>query len=170
MRNTFRYALVILFFTYSISSCSDINEPEWEIAYKNDKDGNALVGSKQELINAIRLGVPVKIAWGGKGSKHSIEHISEPIWIAILDEKEVIAHLEPQVLSVIDWDSLSAKYSDSSKLKEEWRVVISTKGEFDAIWYDKKENRQIKRIPQNHTISWFVKNSTEAQANPFFEE
>ncbi len=136
---------IILFFTCLFSSCYPIkkNEPEWKIAYKNDKDGNTILGSKEELINSIRQGSLIRIGWGGKESNHSIEHISEPVWIAILDEKEVIAHLEPQVLSVIDWNSLSAKYSDSSKLKEEWRVVISTKGEFDAIWYDKKENRQI---------------------------
>lgn len=170
MRSAFKYTLVILFLAYSISSCSNVTEPEWEIAYKNDKDGNAILGSKEELINSIRQGVPVRIAWGGKSNSHSIEHISEPIWIAILDEKEVIAHLEPQVLSIIDWNSLSAKYTDSSKLNVEWRVVISTKGEFDAIWYDKKENRQIKRTPQNHTISWFVKNPTENKAKSFFEE
>ena len=112
---------------------------DWEMAYKNDKNGNAIEGSKQTLINAIRQGVPVRIGWGAKGADHSIEHISEPIWIAILDQQEVIAHLDPQVLSVINWVELSASYSDSTKLKEEWRVVLTTKGEFDAIWYDQED-------------------------------
>ncbi|MGI9545309.1 MAG: hypothetical protein ACR2MX_18745 [Cyclobacteriaceae bacterium] len=154
------------------ASCSQHSEADldWEIAYKNDKNGSTIEGSKQKLINAIRHGIPIRIGWGTKGANHSIEHISQPIWIAILDEQEVIAHLDPQVLSIINWEELSASYSDSAKLKEEWRVVLTTKGEFDAIWYDKETNKQIQRRPQNHAITWFVNRPrTEDQAKPFFE-
>jgi len=172
MRYLFNPITILIVFICIIPACSSIEEKEskWEIAFKNDEDGNTLLGSKQKLINSIRQESPIRIAWGAKGDAHSIEHISEPIWIAILDEKEVIAHLEPQVLSVIDWDNLLATYSDANKLNQEWRVVITTKDDFDAIWYDKKENRQIKRVPQNHVLSWFVQTSKTVRTKPFFEK
>ena len=133
----------------------------WKVIYKNDKAGNLLIGSKADLIHAIRNGADIKIGWESKGKDHSIEHLSNPIWLAILDKKEVIAHLDPQVLATINWKTLSANYINTEKLNEEWRVVITTKGEFDAIWYDKKGDSLIKRVPQRHTITWFVKNGID---------
>lgn len=148
----------------------DQQDQEWVPVYKNDKAGNTVLGSKEKLINAIRNGNPVRIAWGSKGKTHTIEHISDPIWIAILDEKEVIAHIDPQVLSRVDWETLSADYSDSTKLNEEWRVAITTKGEFDAVWYDKTNYKLIKRVPQNHVMTWFVKGKIAKTASPFFKD
>ncbi len=144
---------------------------DWNMVYKCDKEGNALTGSKQALVEAIRKGASVKIGWGFKGKKHRIEHLSEPIWLAILDEKEVIAHLDPQVLSSTDWEELTASYKDTTQLVYEWRVVISTKGEFDAIWYDRDKHELSRRFPQNHPISWFIKDMDEnAEASPLFSE
>lgn len=142
---------------------------EWNIIYKNDKEGNVLIGSKTELINAIRQGQDIKIGWGAKGENHSIEHLGDPIWLAILDEKEVIAHLEPQVLSLIDWENSTANYVDATLIQSEWRVVITSKGEFDAVWYDRRGDSVTKRIPQNHVISWFSKSGAN-KASPLFKE
>lgn len=154
-----RRIIYILINVILICCKSENNDSFYQLVYKNDKNGNALKGSKQELIKFIRGGADIKIGWGTKGKNHSIEHLSEPIWIAILDEEEVIAHPHPQVLSKIDWNSLTANYSDSVLLNQEWRVVITTKGEFDAIWYNIENRTILKRIPQNHNISWFVKGS-----------
>lgn len=163
MKKIFSIPIIIL-----LLSCQP--EPanlNYQIVYKCDKDGNKLIGSKQELINSIRGGAELKIGWGGKGEKHSIEHLSEPIWIAILDESEVIAHLDPQVLSKINWDNLSADYADSTLLNQEWRVVVTTKSEFDAVWYDRNTGKVVQRRPQNHIITWFAQNGI-ADSKPLF--
>ncbi|MEQ8362001.1 MAG: hypothetical protein RIF39_15995 [Cyclobacteriaceae bacterium] len=170
MRTTSWYCIALLFISL-VSSCgNDFNgQTKWKIVVKTDRDGNVTVGNKQDLINAIRSGNSVKIGWGGKGEKHSIEHLGEPIWLAVLDEQEVVAHLDPQVLSITDWKGLSANYSDSTKLSEEWRVVITTKGDFDAVWYDRVTNKQIQRRPQKHPITWFVENyGVEGKVTPLF--
>ncbi len=151
-----------------VSCYSEKSDSDFKITYKNDNEGNSIIGSKEELINHVRGGATIKIGWGSKGKTHSIEHLSEPIWIAVLDESEVIAHLDAQVLSKIDWVSLSANYADSTLLNQEWRVVITTKGEFDAVWYDRKNNEILKRRPQNHVITWFVKNSSKDNS-PLFK-
>ena len=156
--------LIIVFLVSCQQRPTDLN---FKIVYKCDKEGNTLVGSKKELINRIRGGAELKIGWGGKGEKHSIEHLSEPIWIAILDESEVIAHLDAQVLSKINWEELSADYADTTLLSQEWRVVITTKGEFDAVWYDRINGKLIQHRPQNHVITWFAKNNIE-DAKPLF--
>ncbi|MEX0289053.1 MAG: hypothetical protein AB3N14_08060 [Flavobacteriaceae bacterium] len=153
-----KYSLFIVCLSALLFSCkSEDKNTVYSIIYKNDKEGKVLGGSKEALIGYIRGGAEIKIGWGAKGKSHSIEHLSEPIWLAVLDEAEVIAHLDPQILSKTDWDNLSANYADSTLLNQEWRVVITTKGEFDAVWYDRTTGKLIKRRPQNHTITWFAR-------------
>lgn len=139
-------------------SCTSNNHEEtaYKIAYKNDENGNVLQGSKTELIHYIRSGAPIRIGWGAKGKTRSIEHVSEPIWIAVLNETEVIAQLQPHYSASTDWDALTSSFSDSTLINQEWRVVLTTKGTFDAVWYDKHEGKQIRRVPQDHPMTWFV--------------
>jgi len=163
-----KYSLLFLLFTIS---CNQIQQDSnYQIIYKNDKEGNTLLGSKSELINVIRGGGSIKIGWGVKGKNHTIEHLSEPIWLAVLDESEVIAHLDGQILSKVDWENLTANYSDSTRLSQEWRVVITTKGEFDAVWYDRNLGKVVRRSPQNHTLTWFAKDNLDSNKPLFLQE
>lgn len=160
--------LLLIVGLYAIAGCqSPLTTQDYHVVYKNDKEGNTVSGSKSELINYIRAGASIKVGWGVKTEKHSIEHIAEPIWIAVLDESEVIAHLDPQVLSKTDWTTLSANYADSSLLRQEWRVALTTKGSFDAVWIDQVNRKVTQRRPQNHTMTWFVK-GTVRKVDPLF--
>lgn len=161
---------VLILFCLILSCKSEIKESGYKIVYKNDKKGNTLIGSKEKLIQHIRGGAEIKIGWGSKGKNHSIEHLAEPIWLAILDESEVIAHLDAQVFSKTDWENLSSNYSDSTLFNQEWRVAITTKGEFDAVWTNRNDGKLIKRIPQNHTMTWFVKDGIEGSKPLFLNE
>ena len=141
----------------------------WKVAFKNNAQGETLSGSKEELIHAIRSGSTIKVGWGWQKDGKSMEHISEPIWHLVLNDQEVIIHLDPQVLSNTIWDSLSANYVDPGLLDLEWRVVLSTKGEFDAVWYDREKHEVIRRLPQRHIMTWFVEQHSLAQQSvPFY--
>lgn len=154
-----------------ISACSQSAESSWQVAYKHDKSGSTLAGSKEQLFAAIRAGKTVRIGWGWYNEKKglSIEHLADPIWLAIVDQKEVIAHLPPQVLSGIDWKSGTANYEKESLLNQEWRVVINTNGSFDAVWYDRKEGKRSRRSPQQQTITWFVDELAPKQTKALFD-
>ncbi|TAI47421.1 hypothetical protein [Flagellimonas allohymeniacidonis] len=141
---------------------------EWRIVLKTDREGKVLKGSKQNLVNAVRNGADLKIGWGVKREDLSIEHLASPIWLAILSEQEVMAHLDPQVLSGINWGDLNASYKDSTLLHKEWRVVLTTKGDFDAIWYDRKVDSVIRRWPQKHSMTWFAKGDSKETLSPLF--
>ncbi len=146
---------LVIALSFLLLGCA--NSSEFTLVYKNDAEGNTLAGSKEALINHIRGGSDIKIGWGWQGETRSIEHLSTPIWIAVPNEKEVIVQLDAQVLSKTDWDQLTASYADSSLLDQEWRVVINTNGEFDAVWYDRSKGEVVRRIPQKHTMTWFAK-------------
>ncbi len=163
-------SLIYPLLTIILFGCQPTTE-KWTVLYKSGTNGQTISGSKKALINAIRNGADIKVGWGFKGKAHSIEHLSNPIWIGILDEKEVMVHLDPQVLSAMNWEALRPNYADSSLLLKEWRVVISTKGDFDAVWYDRRENKVVERRPQKHPISWFARNNAlKESSTPLFEE
>jgi len=160
MRNIFRISIVFIVFHF-ISCNQNKSGSDFKIVYKNDKEGNTLIGSKQELIKYIRAGASIKIGWGVKGKERSIEHLSEPIWIAVMNESEVGVQLAPHI---------SSAFTDTSKINEEWRVKLNTKGEFNAVWYDKYDGTLIKRVPQNHTMTWFAKGNIENSKPLFLNE
>ena len=161
-------SILVLLFLLGCSPKTTTSD-NWEVVLKTDKEGVVLEGSKAALMNAIRAGADIKIGWGGKRENLSIEHLSVPIWLAILSEKEVMAHLDPQVLSGIDWDGLNASYEDASLLQKEWRVVLTTKGDFDAVWYDIKADTLIRRWPQKHRMTWFAKGNLDDKVVPLFD-
>ncbi|MEM9648103.1 MAG: hypothetical protein AAF969_06450 [Bacteroidota bacterium] len=162
--------IFFLFFFGLILACNTTTpiEDNWRIVLKTGRDGSVLSGSKADLMDAIRAGQDLKIGWGVKRKDLSIEHISAPIWLAILSEQEVMVHLDPQVLSTIEWDSLNAHYKNSNLLQQEWRVVLTTKGDFDAIWYDRKADTLVRRWPQKHRMTWFAEGKKPVKPVPFF--
>lgn len=155
------------------TSCStpSASQSSWQVAYKHDKSGKPLEGSKEQLFAAIRAGKTVRIGWGWHNDSRdlNIEHLADPIWLAIIDQKEVIAHLPAQVLSGIDWDTSTASYETEALLDQEWRVVINTTGAFDAVWYDRKERKRSRRSPQQHTITWFVNELAPVSTKTLFD-
>lgn len=162
--------LLLIFLLISIISCNENTIDYWEVALKTNKNGKPIEGSKAKLIQAIRNGKDIKIGWGSKGQTRSIEHLSEPIWLGILNEQEVMAKLHPQLLGgTIDWENLTSNYSNTKVLQQEWRVVLTTKGSFDAIWYDRKGDTLIKHVPQQHPMTWFVSTNGIDRNIPLFK-
>ncbi|MEO9869128.1 hypothetical protein [Ekhidna sp.] len=148
---------VILSFLIILISCSYTERDSWELVLKTRKDGSIISGSKKILIEKLRSGSDLKLGWGWKNNGKSLEHFANPTWVGILNEKEVYAYLDPQVLSGIDWNNLNASYADSTLVGKEWRVVINTDGSFDAVWIDRNSNQTHKRVLQNHVMTWWVK-------------
>ena len=140
----------------STSPTISLGSGQWKMIYKHDENGKAILGSKDSLIQAIRLGLPVRVGWGWQMKGKSMEHISDPIWMVVLNEQEVMVHLDPQVLSKVEWDSLEVSYTNFDQLAHEWRVVLTIQGTFDAIWYDLEQHELVRHLPQQHIMSWFV--------------
>jgi len=56
----------ILLILFLVSCKYHTEKPQWNIVYKSDKLGNTLIGSKQDLIDAIRNGNDIKIGGAQK--------------------------------------------------------------------------------------------------------
>ena len=118
MKTTIVSLICILFY------CNPSLAQDWDVALRINKKAEVVEGSKAKLINAIRQGCDVKIAWGWNNGEKSMEHISEPIWTAILNEEDVLFHIDPQVFGEVDWNSL----------------IGSFEGKMEAILYELEQD------------------------------
>ena len=110
--------LIILFY-----SCNQTQEFDggWKLVFKNDENGKVTYGKKVELVNAVRLGYPVRIGWGG----NRVEHIAEADFLTIF-EGEVFAQINTIIGQAprIDSDSIKIRF----RTQNHWTKIAGTNG------------------------------------------
>ena len=135
-----RYILVFVLLVF-VSACHDHSNSnpsaKWHLVYHNDADGNAVYGSKQELMDAVREGLPVRIGWGFRSSRdttRSVEHVADAKFLTIMDEEEVFAQVDPIIgqQPVRDGDTLKIRFRNSNK----WTKIAGTNGYSTALMID----------------------------------
>ncbi len=129
--------------------------PGWRLLYQHDKDGSRLLGSKQWLLDTIRGGQPIRIAWGlahPSDPGRSVEHAAEPVFITITNQVEVVAQLPEHVAQASYWNVEQAEFADPAVM---WRAMLTTTGSFDAIWVNRATGEVLRRAPQRHQLAWY---------------
>ncbi len=96
----------------------------WHLAYSQDKDGNAIDGTKEKLFMAIRSGKSVRVYWSGR----RVEHLVDANFLTIFGG-EVFAQIpiirgqRPSKIGV----PAAIELADGS---QEWTTIVSTNGQF----------------------------------------
>ncbi len=142
------------------------SSPEWISVYRSGIRGEALSGSKDALLKAVRAGNPIRVGWGLKrerdGVVRSVEHTADPVFLTIVDETDIVVQLPEHVAQQSYWDMDKAFFDDASVM---WRGVISTKGTFDAIWVNRATGELVRRSPQRAMFTWYVHGSPRLNAS-----
>ena len=142
----------------------------WTLVYKHDKQGNALYGSKEKLMEAIQNGLSVRVGYGSQISEdRSIEHLSDAQFLTILkivDQHEVYAQLAP----IMRQDPFKTNDTIAIKMvpKYQWRTTIGTNGISSNVMVDKfndslqgsNENRRGAMWFTNYPSKFKAKNKT----------
>ncbi|MGY3792572.1 hypothetical protein [Aquimarina sp. 433] len=107
--------------------CCSCNSPQksnagWQKVFQNDESGDIIYGDKSKLIDAVRLGYPVRIGWGG----NRVEHIADATFLTIFEGKEVFAQINTIVgqAPAIDNDSLKLRF----RTQNHWTKISGTNG------------------------------------------
>lgn len=129
----------------------------WQKVYAHDEKGNPTFGSITALINGIRAGHDVRVGWGWQravaDSTLRLEHMAEPLFLSIIQEKMVSV--------VIDGHPMLQSYVDMSNQNfrtpmQLWQCVMTTKGTFNAKVFDVSNTEMIRDMPQRQRITWFL--------------
>ncbi len=135
-----KHFLVIILLVGLISCETKTNvspQQEWRLVYHNDAEGNALYGSKETLMDAVRKGLPVRIGFGFRSSRdttRSVEHVADAKFLTIMDNGEVFAQIDPIIgqRPVRDGDTLKIRFRNSNK----WVKIAGTNGYSTALMID----------------------------------
>ena len=101
---------------------STLVDSGWQLVYKNDANGNAVYGNKAELLDAVRLGYPIRIGWGGT----RVEHVADADFLTIFNGDEVFAQIKPIIgqRPQMSDDSLKIAFRPNNK----WVKIAGTNG------------------------------------------
>lgn len=153
--------LALSIMTAILVSCqgskTELSPTGWRMVYKNDREGNPVAGSMDDLISGIRNGYSIRVGWGWErehgDSTLRLEHMAEPLFLSLIQEKDVSV--------VIDAHPLLDNYIgiDQQKFREGghiWQTVLTTRGTFNAKVYDRGTGELIRDMPQRQRMTWFV--------------
>lgn len=129
----------------------------WTAVYQHDAAGAVLSGSIDRLIDAVRRGYSIRIAWGWRrevnGQVFALEHSADPVFVTILKEKQVSAVTEPHPLLENYLDPAKQRFADPGQV---WQCVLVTTGEFNATIYRRDTGAIVRDFPQKMAMTWFV--------------
>ncbi len=129
--------------------------PSWRLAYHHDTNGQRIGGSKEALLDAVRRGYPIRLTWGVSVPDRgiSVEHAAEPVFTTITNGSEVVAQLPEHVGQQSYWNVQQAKFDNPAVL---WRGLMTTTGDFDAVFVNRATGEMVRRLPQKARIAWYV--------------
>lgn len=143
----------------------------WQLVYKHDGEGNSLGGDKLALVDAVRRGYDVRLAWGVAHPREpgrSVEHTALPIFLTIVDQEEVFVQVAEHVAHADYWAKDDQTFQSPEIV---WSGILSTTGRFNATWYNRATGEVIRTLPQRVSTSWFVNypsSRPEGPAEPLF--
>ena len=151
-------------------------EPEqsgWTAVFKNGEDGIPIEGNIDSLIYGIRNGYDVRVGWGWENqigdSLVRLEHMAKPLYISIIQEKNVSAIIDPHPLLTSYFDISKQKFREGG---HSWQCVLTTRGEFNAQVYDRSTGELLRDWPQKQVITWFLEYPVNRKKNrePLFRK
>ncbi len=110
----------------SVTSLTE-KESSWELVYANDADGNSLEGSKDELIEAVREGRPIRVYWRGR----RVEHVVDSHFVTILSGEVFVQ--TPTIRG-------QRPFTDPARIElaengAEWTGLFGTNGGMPLRWF-----------------------------------
>ena len=137
--------------TIATPSCT----PGWQLLVRTSTDGAVLEGEKGRLFEAVRLGWPLRLAWGARSdtaSNRSVEHVAYPEFVTIAGGSELFAQIPEHIAQESYWDADRSRFDRPAVL---WRGMLGTDGSFDAVWVDRASGEVVNRVPQRAQVAWF---------------
>ena len=145
-----------LFFLSSLITCSMAYAQTWKLAYHNDVEGKKADGDINLLINAIKDGKEVRIAWWSslnEAGKPRVYHLADAAFLTIMSDSIVFAQIRP-----IAGQTPNLK-EGTMELKEnlEWTFIGGTNGNFDSMMRHKVTGEIVGHGTRKSALKWYVK-------------
>lgn len=77
-------------------SPSQVQESSWVLIYENDAEGNQIQGDKEKLIQALRQGKEIRIAWVHQSlsnPKIKVGHLADAKFLTLMSDQTILAQI-----------------------------------------------------------------------------
>lgn len=145
----------------------DHSNAGWQKVFQNDEKGATTFGDKSKLIDAVRLGYPIRIGWGS----NRVEHVADADFLTIFEGEEVFAQIKTIVGQAprIDGDSLKIRF----RTQNHWTNIAGTNGYTTSIMTDYMQDTLAGGDrDQSRSSTWYVqypnRPSNEIKAEPLW--
>jgi hypothetical protein len=125
----------------------------WRFLYRNDPDGKDAGGSRQHLLDALRRGSPLRVAWGStEPDGRSVVEFADVGFTSLMNGRDLVVQFQP---ALIQTDYLDPTRAVLRRPPLEWRGLMSTDGRFDAVMLDLEGDTVFRRLSQRAAMSWY---------------
>ncbi|TAI47584.1 hypothetical protein [Flagellimonas allohymeniacidonis] len=164
MKSKFLKIVLIVLFLVSCTNQNKKNDTlndsqAWQLIYKNDPNGNAIFGSKSELLAIARKGYPIRVGWASRrknDTTRSVEHTVNGDFLTIANGKELFVQIQPFYAQrpQLTGDTLSMTLLP---IQSNW--ILSTNGLISNVSRDFNRDTTIAYPPSQfrYSLSWFAK-------------
>lgn len=114
----------------------------WHLIYAHSQSGETVAGSKEDLIEAIRLGQKIRVYFRGR----RVEHLTDAGFLTIFGG-EVFAQIVPIQTQAPSLDPPKVRFGDPGV---KWHAILSTTGEFTTFADGKDPNISTQ------AVKWYV--------------
>ncbi len=152
--------LVVLAFI-SFSTSRPTVRSGWRALYQNDVSGRAVFGNKKAVLDAVKRGCPVRVAWGEKlpDGTTDIEY-STPDFISLVNDSDLVVQFPK---SSIQTDYM---HVEKSFLKTDpptvWKALMSTDGHYHQFHQDGVTGRVTRVMYLRASMLWYADMGGEA--------
>lgn len=123
----------------------------WQKVFQNDADGTTLFGDKAQLMDAVRLGYPIRIGWGST----RVEHVADADFLTIFEGEEVFAQIRTIMgqAPAIEGDSLVVRF----RTQNHWTKIAGTNGYSTGLMSDYMKDTIVGGGVDRYTpTTWYV--------------
>jgi hypothetical protein len=148
------FVLALLAFI-SFSTSRTATPAGWRPLFQHDTSGRTVYGDKKALLQAVKQGCPIRVAWGEKlpDGTSDIEY-STPDFISLVNDSDLVAQFPA---SAIQTDYMNAH---TSFLKTDppttWKALMCTDGHYHQFHQDLTTGRVTREMYLRASMLWYA--------------
>lgn len=129
--------------------------PTWHLVFQNDSLGHTLYGSKQVLINAVKRGSPLRVAWGEllDDGTSDIE-FSVPEFTTVVNDSDLVVQFPASMIQT-QYMVASKSYLKTNP-PTQWRALMSTDGHYHQFHHALNSTEVVRVMWLKTAMAWYV--------------
>lgn len=130
-------------------------QSQWRLLFVNDPHGEDVQGDRAALLDAIRRGSPIRVAWGEADAdgKWTVEEFSNASFTNIIGGRDVVAQLQP---ALIQTSYIAAESAGLGEPLVEWHAIMATDGRFETVMVSRETGMTVRTLAQRTTMHWYA--------------